>query len=144
MHIWLLNLFFFEVPRDKTNHTPPNPPKSRASFDTVHKPVGPSIPALTVHKTVRIQYIYGVYTYVYTSAGRYSSKVHCRQALEPICTDFRVYTKPRLKPAYAGLRLPDAGDGQLHAGDGRGDGRPDAGVARDREGCGGWTGGRTT
>ncbi len=132
----------FEVPtRDKTNHTPP-PPPSRASFDTVHKPVGPSIPAFTVHKPVGRQYIYGVYTYVYTSGGRYSSKVHCRQALDPICTDFTVYTKPRLKPTYAGLRRPDAGDGQLDAGDGRGDGRP--GVPRDREGCGGWTGGRTT
>jgi hypothetical protein len=67
--------------------------------------------AFTVYKTVRLQYI-RCYTFVYTSGDRYSGKVHCRESLDPTCTDFRVYRKPRLKPAHAGVGRPDAGAGR--------------------------------
>jgi len=112
--------FFFNcVSRDKTNHTPPPPPAHKKPDQFSHSRV--ELPRPLAYTNPNSSSIYGVYTYVYTSKGRYSTKVHCGEALDPTWIDFRVYRMPRLKAAHARVRRPDAGYG-----------RPDAGVARPR------------
>jgi len=93
-HIWLLNLFFlgrYQGTKQTTRpNTPSAPPEKPHQF--LHSQL--ELPRPLPYTNPYGSSIYGNYTYVYTSGGRYASKVHCREALDPTWKDFTVYMKP--------------------------------------------------